>query len=259
VLSNGGCQATRDIQNNKTDLQNFLAAGGHVKASFGGASGTYLENACPDAASLATAITNFVNETGITDLDFDVEQGPAETADVNAKRAAALKQVQTQKGIKVAFTVPSLPTDPNGNPGGMSAATIGVIKAAVNAGVTISHVNLMTMDFGDFFSNGKKMGDLTVSAVNDAVPQLQAILPGLSKSQALAMLGATPMIGVNDVSSEVFNLTDAQTVVSFAKQSGLGLVSFWAINRDQPGSNLALASEINTSDFQFHNVFKALQ
>ena len=36
-----------------------------------------------------------------------------------------------------------------------------------------------------------------------------------------------------------FTLADAQNLATFAKQKHLGLIAFWAINRDQPGSNIA--------------------
>ena len=42
-------------------------------------------------------------------------------------------------------------------------------------------------------------------------------------------------------------------------QKKLGLVAFWAINRDQPGSgSLGLYSGVNGGNFDFHNVFKGV-
>jgi hypothetical protein len=256
VLGNGGCSATRDIQDHLADVKAFVAGGGHVKASFGGADGTYLEASCSDDASMASAIEKFVDETGITDLDFDVEQGGVMDSTSNARRSKALKRVQGSRGIQVAFTLAAFPRDKWGTPGGITAASVDVVKAAVAAGVRISHVNLMTMDYGGYYSTGYAMGDLAVSAVTDAAAQLKAIIPGLTDAQAFAMLGATPMIGRNDVSSETFTLTDARTLIAFARDKKLGLVSFWAINRDQPGSSLALSSLVNTRNFEFHDIFK---
>jgi chitinase len=180
-------------------------------------------------------------------------------ATTNARRAQALKQVQDQKGVKVAFTLAAFPRDKWGTPGGITAASVDVVKAAVAAGVKISHVNLMTMDYGAYYSSGQAMGALAVSALTDAKAQLQMIIPGLSDAAAWGMLGATPMIGQNDVSTETFTLADAQTLASFAKQQHIGLVAFWAINRDQPGSgNLALYSGANGGKFDFHNIFKGV-
>ena len=44
------------------------------------------------------------------------------------------------------------------------------------------------------------------------------------------------MIGVNDVLTEVFTVTDAQTLENFARVNGLGMLSMWSIARDTPGS-----------------------
>ena len=45
-------------------------------------------------------------------------------------------------------------------------------------------------------------------------------------------MGATPMIGRNDVQGEVFSLGDAHALVSFAKKMHLARVSIWSANRD---------------------------
>ncbi len=106
VLSgNNGCSTDNTISGALKDIKAFVAAGGHVKASFGGADGKYVEANCPDAASLAGAYSNFVDATGITDLDFDIEQNSMLTTDMNARRGQALKMVQDSKGIQVSFTL----------------------------------------------------------------------------------------------------------------------------------------------------------
>jgi hypothetical protein len=259
VLSNGGCAPTDDVQQHKGDVDAFRNAGGKLKASFGGADGTYLENACGDAGSLAAAIESFITATGITDLDFDVEQAGAMNDTVNTRRAKALKQVQTKTGAKIAFTLAANPADKWGTPGGVTAASLDVLKAVVAEGVTISHVNLMVMDYGGYYSDGKKMGDLAVSALQGANAQLVSIVPGLTETAAWPMLGATPMIGVNDVSTEVFGLADAQILADFAKTKKVGLLAFWAIQRDQAGKgDLGLYSGVNTSAFQFNAIFQAV-
>ncbi|MCU1277786.1 MAG: Chitinase [bacterium] len=261
VLSSNGCAATHDIQDHRADVDAFRAAGGHVKASFGGADGTYLENACSDDAALAAAIGAFVDATGVSDLDFDVEQPGAMTTDVNAHRGRALALVQKQHaGVRVAFTLPSIPRDKWNTPGGLQASALDVVVQAHKAGVAIAHVNLMTMDFGGYYSTGHTMAELAESAATDCAAELVANL-GVGDAQAWAMVGITPMIGVNDVSSEVFKLDDATNLVAFAKAHGVGLLAFWAINRDQPcaSQSLALCSEANTSNFQFNAIFDSVR
>jgi len=130
--------------------------------------------------------------------------------------------------------------------------------STVAASVRISHVNLMTMDYGNVPG---AMGDLAVQAVQSTLAQLRTVWPTATDAQLYGMLGATPMIGQNDVAGEVFTLADAQTLTTFAQGHGLGLVSFWAINRDQPcrGGGLATCSQAQTVNYAFHDVFKVLQ
>jgi ricin-type beta-trefoil lectin protein len=250
VLSGGGCQASRDIQNNLADVKSFIAAGGHVKASFGGADGTYLENACSSAGALATALTNFVNETGVTDLDFDLEQGgKSSNAGINAMRATALKQVQQQKGIRVAFTLPV-------NPDGLDGLGLDIVKAAHNAGVQVSFVNIMTMDYG----NGVNLGTTPIASADATARQVQSIFGG-SLDAAYRMVGITPMIGHND-DTENFTLDNARTLISYVKQKQIGLVAFWAIQRDQKcagGIDLNLCNGDNSGTFQYHQIFDAVR
>jgi chitinase len=260
LAASGACTPSRAIMDNQLDVDAFVAAGGKVKASFGGQGGEYLENACGDASSLANAISGFVDETGIHDLDFDVEQAGAMNATVNARRSAALASVQKSKGIKVSFTLAAVPRTSSGTPGGMTAASLDVVKSAVAAGVTISHVNLMTMDYGTSYSSGRAMGDLAISAVQDGAAQMKTVIAGLTDKAAMAMMGATPMIGQNDEPTEVFSVADAQKLSSFAKANGLGLLAFWAIQRDQPcpsSNDLAVCSQAQSTSYAFDKAFKS--
>jgi chitinase len=252
VLSNGGCNTTQDVEQNLGDVKAFLAAGGHVKASFGGADGTYVESQCHDANSLATAIEGFVDATGITDLDFDIEQDPMLTDTVNAMRAQALKAVQDSKGIRVAFTLQANP--PPG--GGLTSQGQSVVSHALAAGVKISHVNLMTMDYGDSFG-GQPLAPVVTGTLSDAQAQIMNLVPGISSQQAWAMVGVIPMIGKND-DAEVFSLSDAQSVEQFAKQNGVGLVSFWSIDRDQPGTDFNTSSTVESTNFAFNAILQAV-
>jgi chitinase len=250
VLGNGGCKVTTDIHDNLADVKAFIAAGGHVKASFGGADGTYLETQCADAASLASAITGFVDDTGVTDLDFDIEQGTTTSnATINARRATALKTVQDSRHIRVAFTLPV-------NPDGLDSLGLAVVKSALDAGVTVSYVNVMTMDYG----NGTNLATTPESSVDATAKQLQGLIKNLSLDAAYHMVGITPMIGHND-DTEVFSLTNAQTLIAYAKQKKVGLVAFWSIQRDEQcagATNLDLCNGSGTSTFQFSKIFAAV-
>ncbi len=253
ALSNDGTTNIIETQM-MADIQAFRSSGGKIKASFGGATGTYLEVACGSASALEAALEGFVTRTGISDLDFDVEQWQAMSPEINKKRAEAFKSLQTKHPeVQVSFTLPVMPSGLV-EVGYDNAA--GVVRDTAQAGVRVKHVNLMTMDYGNVQG---AMGDLAIQALTSVHGQLKNIFASASDAQLWSMLGATPMIGQNDTAGEVFSLADARNLTSFAKQKGIGLVSFWAINRDQPGAGLALSSGVNTAPFEFHNVFKAVK
>jgi len=248
VLGGNGCNASTEIQNNLADVRAYIAAGGHVKASFGGADGTYLEYNCTSASAFAGALTRFVDATGITDLDFDLEQGGASSnATINALRAAGLKQAQTARNLRIAFTLPVAPS-------GLLQDSIDIVRAAINAGVQISFINGMTMDYG----NGTDLGVAPIQSVDSLARQIRSLLPSLTVAQAYHMVGATAMIGKND-DNETFTIANANTLINYARQQKIGLVSFWAIQRDQvcPGgtTDLDRCSLQNGSLFQFSNIF----
>ncbi len=247
VLAGSGCATDDTVSGDLTDIKAFIAAGGHVKASFGGADGKYVEANCTDASSLASAIEKFVDSTGITDLDFDVEQAPVETTAMNQMRGQALKMVQDSKHAQVSFT---LQTDESG----LDKGARSVVTEAVNAGVSIYHVNLMVMDYGDM-PDGTPMAPIAIKSLNGANTQLKAIISGLTTAQAWAMLGATPDIGQND-DAEIFTLQDAQDLATFATTNKLGLLTFWNIQRDQVCGK-GECSEHDNANFDYAKVFLA--
>jgi chitinase len=249
VTSAGGCALTTDIHDNLADVRAFVAAGGHVRASFGGENGTYVESACTDATQLASALASFVDDTGITDLDFDIEQGSATSnPQINAVRAYAIRSVQDSHGIRASFTLPVGRT-------GLDDLGVGVLQAAQTYGVTISYVNVMTMDYG----SGNDLATWPEGSIDATAAQL-GTLYGISRADAYRLVGATAMIGDND-DPETFSLADAQTLATYARQRQLGLLSFWAIQRDQPCAgavDIDTCNGVGTSTFQFHDVLSAV-
>src|ERR1700712_129523 len=110
-VSGGGCSLGGGLEANmsgagKTDIVNFQAAGGRVILSFGGASGTYLENACSDDG-MYNLIKNALDTTGARAIDFDVEGSQIADTALNTRRNNVTKRLQTTyPGLYVSYTLP---------------------------------------------------------------------------------------------------------------------------------------------------------
>ncbi len=171
----------------KTDIVNFQAAGGRAILSFGGASGTYLESACSDDG-MYNLVKSVLDTTGARAIDFDVEGGQISSSALNTRRNNVVKRLQAAyPSLYVSYT---LPVDPTGLP----AEALTVIRSANSAGVKVSMVNVMAMDYGTDADQGRAMGDLAISAANATFTQIKAIFTGKTDAQLWAMIGVTPMI-----------------------------------------------------------------
>jgi chitinase len=84
----------------------------------------------------------------------------------------------------------------------------------------------MTMDYGTSVDNHGQMGLDAIQAAQATEAQLHSL--GLT-----AKIGITPMIGVNDIASEVFTQADAQAVLAFAQSDpNVARLSMWSVARD---------------------------
>jgi hypothetical protein len=103
----------------------------------------------------------------------------------------------------------------------------------------------MAMDYGDGAAPNPsgQMGRYAIDAAKATQQQVASAL-GLSGAAAWARIAVTPMIGVNDTSTEVFTTADARQVVDFARTVHLGWLAFWSGARDRacPGGPQTWAS-----------------
>jgi chitinase len=132
-------------------------------------------------------------------------------------------------GLRVWLTVPVAPS-------GMTAEGVAFEEGALAAGVQLTGDNVMTMDYGGSRAAGQSMSDASIAALLSTWQQLDGayVRAGSPKTEKdlWAMIGATPMIGQNDVPGEVFSLDDATKLMAYARTVDLGRVSFWSANRD---------------------------
>ncbi|MGW9025065.1 glycoside hydrolase family 18 protein [Streptomyces sp. NPDC055722] len=200
------------------------AKGGDVRVSFGGASGSELATACSSADALAAAYGKAVDAYKLTKVDFDVEGGALPNTAANTRRAQAIAKLQQQHpGLDVSFTLPVMPE-------GLTQDGVNFLADAKANDVRMSAVNIMAMDYGASYSGD--MGTYAEQAATATQAQIKSVL-GLSDSAAWKTVAVTPMIGVNDVSSEIFKVDDATQLVDFAKSKGLGWLSMWSATRDK--------------------------
>jgi len=226
------------------------SAGGDVIISFGGASGVELAGTCTNVSNIQAQYQAVINKYGVKMLDFDIEGAAvADTAAIDRRNQALAALQKANSGLVISYTLPVEP-----GPVGLDQFCLNLLSNAKSHGVNVAVVNIMTMDFGGT-ANPKTMGQNAISAADETISQLQSI--GLN-----AKVGITPMIGLNDTSPEVFTVTDAQTVLNYAKSnSTINRLAFWSVARDQscPGGGAQVSDDcsgISQSMWAFSHVFE---
>ena len=228
----------------------FKAVGGQPIVSFGGASGTELADGCSSTTAVTTAYQKVIDRYGIDRVDFDIEGAAVATPAGNQRRAAAVAQVQKDmaakgKSLAVSLTLPVMPD-------GLTADGLRTVREFVSAGVTVSTINVMAMDYGSSYTD---MGTHAITAIQTTAAQLKAIpaYSSWSDAQRTALVGVTPMIGKNDVAPEVFTISDTAKVAQYARANGVGFVGWWEVTRDKPctGGSNSLYMCTGTSEAQW--------
>jgi hypothetical protein len=268
--NNGACQAAwggTDVlsqpagQYYAEQIAALRKAGGDVAVTiFGSTNQNDLAYVCNTPAALAGVLEAIVDRYQVKYLDFDIEGNAPYTALSRARRSAALRLVQDHyaalgRRLAVSYTLPV-------DPGGLPSAMVGLVQSALRAGVKIAIVNVMTMDYGDSFEPHPQghMGAYAIEAAQHTVAQLRKIGFPLG-TNPYASIGITPMIGQNDVTDEVFEVSDASQLEAWAHANGVGRLAFWAEQRDKScaGGTNPVASDvcsgIEQKPYQFSKIF----
>ncbi len=218
--------------------------GGDVVVAFGGAAGPYLAAKNADVTTLADRFEAVVDATGATTLDIDEEQFDMS---IVRRRNKALAELQRRRPeVSVGFTLPATTR-------GLNSQGRSVITDAIDAGVTIETVNIMTMNYGWVEPNA----DTVIQSATKLHEQLQSLFETKSASDCWEMVGITPMIGVNNAGG-TFYQEDANRVRNFASEHGVGVLSFWSVDRDSgTGSGMVspTRSGIEQSEYEFSEIF----
>lgn len=231
-----------------TSIATFKAAGGDVMISFGGASGTSIAQAYAakgrTAQELAAAYAAVIDTYGVTHIDFDIEGAAVADSASITLNSQALALLQKQKPqVQIWYTLPVLPS-------GLTADGLKVVDAALAAGVKLDGVNVMAMDYGESAAptSGpyakKAMGAYAIESAQSTYSQLKTMYSARGGlTFGWSNIGITPpMLGVNDVTTEVFTVSDAQALEDFARANGVGMLSMWQVLRDTPPGTLGQAT-----------------
>ncbi|MFD3947178.1 cellulose binding domain-containing protein [Streptomyces sp. NPDC058579] len=230
ITSGGSCAplwgGVTDLANDKVaaKIGALRAKGGDVRVSFGGAAGHELALNCANSADLAAAYGKVVDRYKLTKVDFDIEGAALPDTAANTRRSQAIAQLQkSHPGLNVSFTLPVMPE-------GLTQPGVDLLADAKRNGVRVDAVNIMAMDYGPAYS--ADMGTYAIQAATATQAQIKGVL-GLSDAAAWKAVAVTPMIGVNDVTTEIFKVDDATQLVDFAKSKGIGWLSMWSSTRDK--------------------------
>ena len=224
----------------KSAIDALVAQGTSVIISWGGAAGS-IQSSCGTASQVQAMYQSVFNAyPNIAGQDFDIEGGINNT--VVAQALQGLKAANPGKSISL--TLPVLPT-------GLVSAGLNIVNACHAVGFHPDTINVMAMDYGSANDNG---GNMLLSAQQAA----QA-----TRNQTGDMIGITPMIGVNDTNTEIFTLSNAGALASWAKgQSFVNRLAFWSLARDNGGcAGQGFASPtcsgVSQTSWQFSSQFAA--
>lgn len=256
AVTQGWCALDPRFMARLAEAGRYTAEGGKLTISFGGAEGTYAEAACSDE-QLHALIETVMARVGTRRLDWDLEGRHLAQPEAHARRNRVLVRLQQQHpDLHVTYTL-------TGRSDGLGPESLRVLRTALQDGVRIDRVNVMTMSFGSRSLQRFSPPTLSRAAMasfHAAADQIAPLFPGLSRSQLHARMGITPMIGAND-DDTTFTLQDARHIAEFAASLGIGLIAYWSWQRDRrqeaPGYQpLGAWSGIAQSSREFLRIFK---
>ena len=218
------------------DIAQTQARGGTVIPSFGGyaadTTSTDIADSCTSVSAIASVYESLVTTYHVTRIDLDVEANSlTDTAGIE-RRNEAVAQTEAwaaanHKVVQFDYTIPV-------NPTGLTASGLSVLQNAAAEGAKITEVNIMTFDY--YFGTTQ---DMLADAEDAAIAthgQLESIYPNQSPLALWHSIGITVMPGIDDFgTAETFTTADAPALLGWAALHDLGLISIWALQRDNGG------------------------
>lgn len=257
-----GAEQSLDLDARSAEVR---AQGGSVMVSFGGQANSELAVGCTGPSRLIDAYLAPIERYHASTVDFDLEGATLADTAADARRASAVAALQHRiPRLRVWLTLPVSDT-------GLTVAGMAAVRAMLSAHVALAGVNAMTMDFGPDEGAAHHMlatVERALQATHDQVRSLWAAA-GLRVSPASAWshVGATVMLGVNDVAGQRFTVADARGLAAFVARHGIARVSAWSLNRDaqcggafaQTGIVSNTCSGVAQTPLQFTRIFSGLK
>jgi chitinase len=222
----GGVSGADWAAENVPQLQ---AANLNYIVSTGGAAGTFT---CASTSGMESFIARY-SSPNLVGIDFDIEGGQSESDIQNLVAAAAGAQAEYPK-LQFSFTLATLGAS-DGSYGGVNSLGNEVVEAVLGSSLKNYVINLMTMDFGTASSSVCVVSGGSCEMAQSAIQAVKNLehTYGIAASK----IAVTPMIGLNDNTSETFTIADVDTLTSYAVSNGLAGLHFWSLDRDTPCSD----------------------
>ncbi|GCF06782.1 hypothetical protein [Dictyobacter arantiisoli] len=222
----------------QNEIKTLQASGGDAIVSFGGpVAGAGVEQqdlalSCHDVASLRQQYQMVIDQYRLTHIDFDIEAASLQddlSIDMRNQALALLHSGVKGKPLSISYTLPATPAV------GLSPAGYNLLANAMKNHVTISTVNLLTMNLYNNDISAHKMGANIIKAVARVFSQLEKLQQD-TNVMLPAGIGITPMLGQNTDPTERFTLDDAQQLLIFSElhKQEITRLSLWSLQRDQP-------------------------
>ena len=219
----GGAPAADWAAENIPQLQ---AADLNYVVSTGGEAGTFT---CGSTAGMESFIARYASPN-LVGIDFDIEGGQSESDIEGLVDAAAGAQSQ-YPDLQFSFTLATLGAS-DGSYGGVNSLGNEVVEAVLGSSLKNYVINLMTMDYGSASSSVCVVVSGSCEMAQSAIQAVENLehTYGIPASK----IAVTPMIGMNDTTTETFTVPDVDTLTAYAVDNGLAGLHFWSLDRDTP-------------------------
>lgn len=208
------------------NVPRLTARGINYIISTGGAAGSFF---CNSDAGFATFLNRWLSPN-LIGIDFDIEAGQS-AADI----LQLVRRIDTahdnHPGLRFSMTIATLAnTDGGESLNAKGLETLAAVRTVFGSVPNFVTINLMTMDYGApspfvcVVANGTcNMGQSAIQAARNL---------NARHGVPFSRIELTPMIGGNDVQSNVFRLADVNTMATFVRANGLAGVHYWSYDRD---------------------------